>query len=253
MGKPGWESAAFYSQSSTAAYYGLFSQSRERVAQAVDSSKRADNPALAAAYQAAQAVREALVGNSDRASQGAQSALSASDTREVEAIAAMAFADSGETQRALPLAANLAQKYPEDTVVQANFLPTIRAAIALKANHADQALDELSPAAPYELGSPDLDLDFALYPVYFRGLALLMKKQGAAAAGEFEKIVDHPGVVQNEIIGALAHLGLAQAYVVSHNPGQAKMEYQNFLITWKDADPELPILKQARDEYAKLQ
>jgi eukaryotic-like serine/threonine-protein kinase len=186
------------------------------------------------------------------AHQEAKAALAASDTREVEAVAAIALAGSGDSSEAQRLAGDLAKKYPEDTMVLANFLPDIRAAAALKANNADKAIEELLPSVPYELGSPDLDLDFALYPVYFRGQAYLMKKQGKAAATEFQKIVDHPGVVQNEIIGALAHLGLGRSYVLAGDSAKAKTEYQNFLSLWKDADPELPILKQAKQEYEKL-
>jgi eukaryotic-like serine/threonine-protein kinase len=252
IGKPGWEAAAFYSQSSTAAYYGRFAQARERIARAADAAERADNKAVATAYRAAQFVREALVGNYELAHQGAKAALAASNTREVEAVAAIALASSGDSAEALRLAGDLAKKYPEDTMVHANFVPDIRAAGALKTNNADKVIEELLPSVPYELGSPDLDLDFALYPVYFRGEAYLMKRDGKAAAAEFQKIVDHPGVVQNEIIAALVHLGLARAYALANDTPKAKTEYQNFLSLWKNADPELPILKQAKTEYAKL-
>jgi eukaryotic-like serine/threonine-protein kinase len=252
IGKPGWENTAFYSQSSTAAYHGCFAQARERIARAADSATRTDNKAIAAAYRAAQSVREALVGNYGLAQQEAKASLAASNTREVEAVAAIALADSGESAEALRVADDLARKYPEDTIVHVNFSPDIRAAVALKANHADKAIEELLPSVPYELGSPDLGLDFALYPVYFRGQAYLMKKDGKAAAAEFQKILDHPGVVQNEIIAALAHLGLGRAYALSNDSPMAKTEYQNFLSLWKNADPDIPTLKQAKAEYAKL-
>jgi eukaryotic-like serine/threonine-protein kinase len=252
MGKQGWENAGFYTQSSTAAYFGRFFQAREWVARAADSAQRADNKALATAYRAAQAVREVLVGNSALADQQAKLALAASNSREVEAIAAIALARSGDSSAALRLAGDLTKKYPEDTIVHASFLPTVRAALALRANNADKALEDLLPATPYELGSPDLDLDFALYPVYFRGEAYLMKKQSSSSISEFQKIIAHPGVVQNEIIGALAHLGLGRAYVLSHDSAKAKAEYENFLSLWKDADADIPILKQARAEYAQL-
>jgi eukaryotic-like serine/threonine-protein kinase len=252
MGKPGWENAAFYSQSSTAAYYGHFAQARERVQRAADSAQRADNKAVAAAYRAMQSLRENLVGNTALARQLAKAALADASTREVESISAMALAASGDSAAALRLTDDLAQKYPEDTMIHANFIPTTRAVAALSANNADKALEELSATAPYELGSPDLDVDLALYPVYFRGQAYLMKKQGKAAAAEFQKIVDHPGVVQNEIIAALAHLGLGRAYALANDSPMAKTAYQNFLSLWKDADSELPILKQAKAEYAKL-
>jgi eukaryotic-like serine/threonine-protein kinase len=253
MAKPGWESAAIYSRSSTAAYYGRFAQAREQIERAADSARRADNKALAATYRAMQSLRESLIGNSALAQQQAKAALAGADTREVEAVSAMALAGSGDSSGALRLANDLAKKYPEDTIVHANFLPATRAGVALSANNGAKALEELSPTAPYELGSPDLDVNLALYPVYLRGMAYLMKKEGSASVAEFQKIVDHPGVVQDEIIGSLAHLGLGRAYVLSGDSTKAKTGYRNFLSLWKNADRDVPILKQAVAEYEKLQ
>jgi eukaryotic-like serine/threonine-protein kinase len=253
MGKPGWENAAIYSQSCTASYYGRFAQARERIERAADSARRADNKALAATYRAMQSLLESLVGNSALARRQARMALAAANTREVEAISTIALAESGDSSGALRLANDLAKKYPEDTIVRANFLPATRAGVALSANNGAKALEELSPTAPYELGSPDLDVNLALYPVYLRGMAYLTKKDGSASAAEFQKIVDHPGVVQNEIIGSLAHLGLGRAYALSGDSAKAKTEYENFLSLWKDADRDIPILKKAEAEHAKLQ
>ena len=127
-----------------------------------------------------------------------------------------------------------------------------RSALALNSGNARAALDALTAAAPYELGHTNEDFTFALYPVYFRGQAYLAAKNGPAAAGEFQKILAHSGVVGNEPIGALAHLGLARAYSLSGNTTKAKTEYGEFFTLWKDADADVPILEQAKSEYARL-
>ena len=127
-----------------------------------------------------------------------------------------------------------------------------RSALALNSENAQAAIEALSPAAPYELGHTNEDFTFALYPIYFRGQAYLAAKNGAAAAGEFQKILDHSGIVGNEPIGALAHLGIARAYSLSGDTAKAKTAYQDFFALWKDADPDVPILTQARAEYQKL-
>jgi len=128
----------------------------------------------------------------------------------------------------------------------------VHAAAGLQSREAGKAMEALAPAAPYELGTVNGFLNFALYPAYLRGEAYLAAKQGAAAATEFQKILDHPGVVTNEVIGALAHLGLGRAYALGGDSAKAKTAYQDFLALWKNADPDIPILQQARAEYAKL-
>jgi hypothetical protein len=127
-----------------------------------------------------------------------------------------------------------------------------RSALALNSGNAQAAIEALSPAAPYELGHTNEDFTFALYPIYFRGQAYLAAKNGAGAAGEFQKILDHPGIVGNEPIGALAHLGLARAYSLSGSTAKAKTAYQDFFTLWKDADPGVPLLIEAKAEEAKL-
>jgi hypothetical protein len=127
-----------------------------------------------------------------------------------------------------------------------------RSALALNSGNAQAALDALTAAAPYELGHTNEDFTFAVYPVYFRGQAYLAARSGVAAAGEFQKILDHSGVVGNEPIGALAHLGLGRAYALSGDSAKAKTAYQDFFALWKTADPDVPILKEAKAEYAKL-
>ena len=166
-------------------------------------------------------------------------------------MSAIALSLAGEAAQARKLVDDLAKRFPEDTVVQFQFLPTIRAAAAQQGGAA-QATEALSPAALYELGATATALNFALYPVYLRGEAYVAGHQGSAAGAEFQKILDHPGVVQNEPIGALAHLGLARAYALSGDAAKSKAAYQDFFALWKDADPDIPILKEAKAEYAKL-
>jgi serine/threonine protein kinase/Flp pilus assembly protein TadD len=253
MGKPGFEDALLYNESDTAAYAGQFSKARELTRRASESAQRADEKETAAAYEAEAAVREALVGNMSQAKQQAQAALTLSTGRDVEAISAIALGLAGDAAQATRLATDLAKRFPEDTVVQFNYLPTIHTAIALQAGTAGKAIEALVPAAPYELGGTSPSINFALYPIYLRGAAYVAAHQGIAAAAEFQKILDRPAVVQNEPIGALAHLGLARAYALSGDTVKAKSAYQDFFALWKDADPDIPILIAAKSEYAKLQ
>jgi len=150
------------------------------------------------------------------------------------------------------LADDLAKRFPQDTIAQFNYLPTIHAAIALDQDAPAKAIAALQAASPYELGVPAERILLNLYPVYVRGMAYLAAHQGAQAAAEFQKILDHAGVVQNEIIFPLAHLGLARARVLSGDKPGARKAYQDFLAAWQHADPKLPILEQAKSEYAKL-
>ncbi len=267
MGKPGWADLIFQIESDTAAYSGQYVKARELTLRADDSAQRTDKKENAAEYEAEAAVREALVGNTVRAKQQAKAALALSNGREVESISAIALALAGDSMQATRLANDLDRRYPENTILHSSFLPMIHAAIDTRSGNAAKAIKDLALAAPYELGQTDLNLGFSLYPVYLRGEAFLAAKQGNAAAAEFQKILDHPGVVQNEPIGALAHLGVARANALesrtSQRPGQgadadaarsrALAAYKDFLTLWKDADPDIPILKQARAEYAKLQ
>jgi len=147
---------------------------------------------------------------------------------------------------------DLAKRFPEDTIVQFNYLPTIRARLALGRNDSSKGIETLQPAAPYDLGVGGGAFLSALHPVYVRGVAYLAGHQGREAAAEFQKIVDHRGIVQNEPIGALAHLGLGRAYVLSGDTSKAQAAYREFFALWKDADSDIPILNQARAEYAKL-
>jgi hypothetical protein len=171
--------------------------------------------------------------------------------QDVEGIGAVALALAGDEGRAQILADDLAKRFPESTLVQRNYLPSIRAQLALNRMDAARALDNLQMAAPYELGNSDGSN--ALFPVFLRGQAYLLARQGRDAAAEFQKILDHAGTVLSESIGPLAHLGLARAYALEGDMSKARSGYQEFFTLWKDADPDLPILKQAKVEYAKLQ
>ncbi|HEY6270293.1 MAG TPA: hypothetical protein VIX11_18470 [Candidatus Acidoferrum sp.] len=153
------------------------------------------------------------------------------------------------------MADNLDKMFPEDTVLQLNYLPTLRAKLALLRSNPQQALDILRIAAPYELGLPAYGLYNwpNLYPIYVRGEAYLAAHQGNEAAAEFQKILDHRGIVLNEPIGALAHLQVGRAYAMQGDTAKARIAYNDFLTLWKDADPDIPILRQAKSEYAKLQ
>jgi eukaryotic-like serine/threonine-protein kinase len=199
-------------------------------------------------------MREVLVGNLSDARQRAIAALGLSTGRDVQNGAGLALAKAGDPARAHVLADNLAKRFPEDTTVQFNYLPTLRAQIALSRNYPSQAIEALKQTAPYELGTPgNGEFSPALYPVYVRGEAHLAAHHGSDAAAEFQKILDHRGVVQNGPIGALAHLGLARAFALSGDTENSLAQYREFLTLWKDADPDIPILKQAKAEYAKLQ
>jgi eukaryotic-like serine/threonine-protein kinase len=249
MGKPGFDDFMLDVESDTAAYGGQFAKARELTRRAVESAQRADEKETGAGYEAEAAVREALVGNMSQAKQQAQVALALSTGTDVEAMSAIALGLTGDAPQATRLAADLAKRFPEDTIVQFEYLPMIHAAAALQSGSANKALEALVPAAPYELGTTG----FNLYPVYLRGEAYLAAHQGSAAAAEFQKILDHACVVWNNPIGALAHLGLARAYAMQGDTTKAKAVYQDFLTLWKDTDPDIPILKQAKAEYAKLQ
>jgi len=148
---------------------------------------------------------------------------------------------------------DLAHRFPEDTVVQFNYLPTIKAVLELNLGNPAKAIEILEATRPYELGSPsNISMSLSLYPVYVRGLACLSAKQGTQAAAEFQKILAHRGIVQTEPIGSLAQLGLARAFALQGDASQSKVAYRDFLKLWNDADSNVPVLQQAKAESAKL-
>jgi len=253
MGKPGSEDLVLFFASDTAASAGQFVLARQLTRRAADSALRTGNKETTAEYLAEAAVREALVGNLPLAKQQAKAALALSSGRDAVAMAAISLGLVGDLPGATRLGDDLGKRFPEDTVAHYNSLPAIRAAVALRGGKAKQAIEALTVSQPYETGQTSQDVSFVLYPIYFRGEAYLAAGQGPAAAAEFQNILSHPGLVQNELIGALAHLELGRAYVLSHETSKAKAAYEDFFALWKSADPDLPILRQARAEYAKLQ
>ncbi len=257
-GKPGLEDVLLATEANTAAYSGRLGKARELSRRAMASAKQAHEKETAAVYEVEAALREALFGNADEARPRAAAALALSTGRDLQNRAALALALAGDTARAQALADDLAKLFPEDTIVQFNYLPTLRAQLALSHKDAPKAIAALQAAAPYELGALG-----GLYPVYVRGEAYLAGRQGSEAAVEFQKILDHRGIVTNDTIGAVAHLGLARAYALAAQTTQApeagnyrakaRAAYQDFLTLWKDADPDIPILRAAKSEAAKLQ
>jgi tetratricopeptide (TPR) repeat protein/predicted Ser/Thr protein kinase len=254
-GKPGVEDLFLYTESDTAAYSGRLGKARELSRRAVDSAERAAEKETAAGYEAGAALREALFGNAAEAQQRAAAALMLSTGRDAQFGAALALTLAGGAVQAQVerLADDLGKRFPEDTIVQFNYLPTIRAQLALDRNDSLKAIGALQAAAPYELGTPGSSaFRPALYPVYARSEVYLTANRGGEAAAEFQKILDHRGVVVNEPIGALAHLGLARAYIMQGDTAKSRAAYQDFLTLWKDADPDIPVLIAAKAEYAKL-
>jgi DNA-binding winged helix-turn-helix (wHTH) protein/Tfp pilus assembly protein PilF len=242
-------------QADTAAYFGHLGKARELTRQAADSAGQAGEKETAAGYYAVSALREALFGNADRARQQAILAKGRAFGRDMDYGLALALAYAESAGKAQALADDLGKRFPEDTIIQFNYLPTLRARIALLRSNSQEALDSLQAAAPYELGLPAYSFYNwpNLYPVYVRGEAYLAAHQGREAAAEFQKILDHRGIVLNEPIGALAHLQLGRAYALQGDIAKSRAAYQDFLTLWKDADPDIPILKEAKAEYAKLQ
>jgi eukaryotic-like serine/threonine-protein kinase len=236
------------------AYSGHQQQARIASQRAVDHAQQVGQRERAGLWEAGAAIREAMVGFAPEAKKRSTTALALSRDRETEYGAALALALSGYAQRAQELAEDLEKRFPEDTAVRFSYVPVLRAQLALHRDPAE-AFELLQSATPYELGTPRCavhGLYGALYPIYVRGEAYLAQGRGGEAAAEFQRILDHRSVVISDPIGALAHLQLCRAYAVSGEVTKAKSACQNFLTLWKDADPDIPILKQAKTEYARL-
>jgi tetratricopeptide (TPR) repeat protein len=253
-GQPGVEDELLGWEADTAAYFGELRKAREFSRRAADSAERTQEKEPAATYSAVSALREALYGNADEARRRATLAMTNSAGCDVTYGAALALAYAGEDGRAQALTDDLDKKFPEATIVQFNYLPTLRAKLALSKGSASKAIDVLRAAAPYELGVTTSSTYGwnALYPIFVRGEAYLSARLASEAAAEFKKILDHRGAVVNEPIGALAHLGLARAYASQGDTTKAHAAYQDFLTLWKEADPDIPVLMAAKAEYAKL-
>jgi eukaryotic-like serine/threonine-protein kinase len=240
------------SKSDTEAFHGRLRNAWDISRKAVDAAFQNAATERAAAWQAHTALREAEFGNALHARQQATASLSLTSVKDIQVIAALALARAGDVSRAAAIVKDLNRRFATDTLLNRYWLPTIQAAIEIDRKNPQGAIEALQVTVPYELGGEPLQLD-TLYPVYLRGLAYGMQRNGSSAAVEFQKILDHSGRVTNSCLGALAHFQLARAYAQSKDLTKAHGAFQHFLELWSDADPEIPTLRQARDEYAKLQ
>jgi eukaryotic-like serine/threonine-protein kinase len=254
-GKPGIGDELLGLEADTAAYSGQLRKAQEFSRRAIDSAQQENEKEAAATYSALAGLREALFGNAEEARRDVNLALKLSSGRDVQYGAALALSYAGDNTQAKTLIDGLSKRFPDDTLVRFNYLPTLRAKSVLSRGNASEALESLRATTLYELGATTSSaLGWtAMYPVYVHGEAYLAAHEASEATAEFQKIPDHRGIAVNEPIGALAHLQLGRAYAMSGDTAKAKAAYQDFLALWKDADPDIPILKQAKAEYAKLQ
>jgi tetratricopeptide (TPR) repeat protein len=250
-GRVGEEDWLLSAQSDTEAYFGRLAKAREFSRRAVESALHANAKETAALWQVDAALREAEFGNPVR--QSALAALALAPGREVRSMAALALALGGEAAHAQQLLGGLNRDFPQSTIVQDYWLPSIHAAIEMNGKNSARAVEVLQTAAPYELGQCQPFQVGMLYPIYLRGQAYLLAGQGKEAGAEFQKIIDHRGIVLNFPLGALARVGPGRALVLQGDSTNARSAYQEFLTLWRDADPDIPILKEAKAEYAKLQ
>jgi tetratricopeptide (TPR) repeat protein len=247
LGRPGKEDDVLSIQANTEAYHGRLSRAQDFSRRLVDLEMRAGSRALAAASRAEAALKDAECGNWALAKQGATTALSLDQGRDVQVTVALILAIAGDVARAKLLVTELAKKNPVNTIENKYWLPTIEAVIKLREGNPSEAVALLETTLAVELGDAG-----TLHPAYVRGQAYLALHDGPKAAVEFQKILDHRGIVLNSLIGALANLQIGRVYAMQGDTAKAKAAYQDFLTLWKDADPDVPILKEAKAEYAKL-
>jgi serine/threonine protein kinase/tetratricopeptide (TPR) repeat protein len=255
LGKPGVEDMLLSMHSDTQAYFGHLRQAREFSRRAAESAIRSDKKESAAEWLLNAALREAELGYPAQARAQVKAAIDLASSKDVRTLAALALARAGENAKATSLADELSNASPVNTLLNGYWLPTIRAAVEINRQQNDKAVEALRAALPYELGEPNpqAQIGGSLYPIYVRGEAFLKAGQAPEAILEFQKMIEHRGVTQNFVLGALAHLQLARAYELSGNRTRARSSYEDFLKLWKDDDVDIPILKEARAEYAKLQ
>jgi eukaryotic-like serine/threonine-protein kinase len=234
-------------EANTEAFYGRVEKARGLFQRTVKSAESVGKKEYAAAAMANQAMVEANVDDAAGARKDAAAALGIDSSLAVKVSAAYALALAGDAGRAESLAGEIYKEQPTGTLENVYELPTIRAIVEMNRNNAGKALEILQPVIPYDLANTK-----RLHSAYERGQAYLMLHQGHEAAGEFQKLLDHRGIVQNSVLGALAHLGLGRAYALAGDSAKARAAYQDFFSLWKDADPDIAILKQAKSEYAKL-
>jgi eukaryotic-like serine/threonine-protein kinase len=253
-GKPGAEDILLSTQSDSEVYYGKLGKAREFSRRAVDSAQTNNRKDPAAIWQINAALREAEFGTPKQARPSIAAALALSQFRDIKVIAALALARAGDSNRAASLADEIAKAYSSDTLIQKFWLVTTRASIEINRGNPARAAELLEKAVPYDLAAAYTDLVVGtMYPVYVRGQVYLLLHRGHEASAEFQKIIDRRGFVMNFPLGALAHLGLGRAHALSGDTTKARTAYQDFFALWKDADPDIPILKEAKAEYEKLQ
>jgi tetratricopeptide (TPR) repeat protein len=254
-GKSGPESWISNKEAFALAYSGHLQQARSRSRRAVAEAQEGGQRERAGLWEAGAAVREALFGNAPEARARAMAGLALSTDREVEYGAAFTLALAGDSRRSQEIADDLERRFPDDTSVRFSYLPVLRARLALNHREPAKAVEALQIAVANELGAPRSMIHAlfgAFYPIYVRGESYLALHQGAEAAAEFQKILDHRGIVVDDPIGALAHLQLGRALVLAGEKDKARIAYRDFLALWKDADVRIPILRQAKVEYGKL-
>jgi eukaryotic-like serine/threonine-protein kinase len=252
-GKPG-EDVLLSFASDTEAFYGRLATARTLSRRAIDSARSNDSKETAAAWRMNAALREAEFNNTSRSRQEIAPALADAPTRDVSILAALALSRIGDIERAQQMAQGLAERFPLNTAINRYWLPAVYASIEIRRGNAAKALEDLQTTAQYELGTPlpQFEVGGSLYPVYIRGEVYLLLRQGKQAAAEFQKFLDHRGVAVNCPLGALARLQLGRAYALQGESVKSRTAYQDFLTLWKDADPDISILKEAKAEYAKL-
>jgi eukaryotic-like serine/threonine-protein kinase len=246
-GKPS-EYALLRVSMTAAAAHGQMQKAGQLMQRSVQVSERLGFKGATAQTQATWALRQAEAGNASKARELAASSAALVSGRENLEPAAAALAMAGDGSRAQAITEELDHRFPEDTLLHQVSIPEVRALIELERKAPEKAIEVLQATTPYELGPAQ-----ALLPIYIRGQAYLQAKRGAEAAAEFQKIVDHRGIAPAALVHSLAKLGLGRAYVMTGDTAKSRAAYQDFFALWKDADPDIPILKQAKAEYAKLQ
>jgi predicted Zn-dependent protease len=223
---------------------------------AIELARQKGRQEAAAQHEAAAAVREILFGNTHEARRLALSARRSANGREAVYGSALALAFAGDSVQSQKVADDLGKRFPKDTLVNFNYLPTVRALLALNHGQPLKAVELLQAASPYELGylsANSVGFAGSLYPIYVRGVAYLKAQRGSDAAAEFQRILSHRGIIFADPIEALARLQLGRAYRLAGDEVKARTAYEDFLARWRDADADIPALKQAKSEYAKLQ
>ena len=247
-GKPG-QPRMLQAQAGTAASAGKLGEARQAYRRAVEIARRNNSLEVAAAMTAAEGLTEANIGNFSRARERATAALAISRSRDILAVAAVTLALTGAARPAQSLIDEGTTRFPVDTLMTSLWLPAARATLAIQADSADRAIEVLRAASPHELGKTET---LPLVPLYVRGQAYLRARSAQEAAAEFQKIVDHRGIAPVNELNALAKLGLARAAKLTGDAARTRFAYDSFFAQWKDADPDVPILKAARREYATL-